>query len=95
MFPGQRKMQGRWFRSGTSLKCLMLVFFFSLFSLREKYKLKEREEIWHKIEELAKQNPQVGSSPQGASSLRAVAAGVLGNQPVSWICVGRRFVFVW
>lgn len=26
---------------------------------REKYKLKEREEIWHKIEQLAKQNPQV------------------------------------
>ncbi|XP_078144782.1 serine/threonine-protein phosphatase 2A 56 kDa regulatory subunit delta isoform [Centroberyx gerrardi] len=26
---------------------------------REKYKLKEREEIWHKIEELARQNPQV------------------------------------
>ncbi|XP_048061491.1 serine/threonine-protein phosphatase 2A 56 kDa regulatory subunit delta isoform isoform X3 [Megalobrama amblycephala] len=25
---------------------------------REKYKLKEREEMWHKIEELAKQNPQ-------------------------------------
>ncbi|KAJ8250582.1 hypothetical protein COCON_G00225040 [Conger conger] len=25
---------------------------------KEKYKLKEREEIWHKIEELAKQNPQ-------------------------------------
>lgn len=28
---------------------------------REKYKLKEREEIWHKIEELARQNPQVCS----------------------------------
>lgn len=28
-------------------------------SSREKYKLKEREEIWHKIEELARQNPQV------------------------------------
>lgn len=27
---------------------------------REKYKLKEREEVWHKIEELAQQNPQVG-----------------------------------
>uniref|UniRef100_A0A4W4G1E5 Serine/threonine protein phosphatase 2A regulatory subunit n=1 Tax=Electrophorus electricus TaxID=8005 RepID=A0A4W4G1E5_ELEEL len=26
---------------------------------KEKYKLKEREEIWHKIEELAKQNPQI------------------------------------
>lgn len=26
---------------------------------REKYKLKEREEIWHKIEQIAKQNPQV------------------------------------
>uniref|UniRef100_A0A8C9W643 Serine/threonine protein phosphatase 2A regulatory subunit n=1 Tax=Scleropages formosus TaxID=113540 RepID=A0A8C9W643_SCLFO len=25
---------------------------------KEKYKLKEREEIWHRIEELAKQNPQ-------------------------------------
>ncbi|XP_042288403.1 serine/threonine-protein phosphatase 2A 56 kDa regulatory subunit delta isoform isoform X2 [Thunnus maccoyii] len=25
---------------------------------KEKYKLKEREEIWHKIEELARQNPQ-------------------------------------
>ncbi|XP_039595044.1 serine/threonine-protein phosphatase 2A 56 kDa regulatory subunit delta isoform [Polypterus senegalus] len=25
---------------------------------KEKYKLKEREEIWHKIEELAQQNPQ-------------------------------------
>ncbi|KAK3573729.1 hypothetical protein QTP86_032087 [Hemibagrus guttatus] len=25
---------------------------------KEKYKLKEREEIWHKIEQLAKQNPQ-------------------------------------
>ncbi|TSK42127.1 Serine/threonine-protein phosphatase 2A 56 kDa regulatory subunit delta isoform [Bagarius yarrelli] len=26
---------------------------------KEKYKLKEREEIWHKIEALAKQNPQI------------------------------------
>ncbi|XP_041736596.1 serine/threonine-protein phosphatase 2A 56 kDa regulatory subunit delta isoform [Coregonus clupeaformis] len=26
---------------------------------KEKYKLKEREEVWHKIEELAKHNPQV------------------------------------
>ncbi|KAM4607109.1 serine/threonine-protein phosphatase 2A 56 kDa regulatory subunit delta isoform 1-T1 [Polymixia lowei] len=26
---------------------------------KEKYKLKEREEIWHKIEELARQNPQI------------------------------------
>ncbi|KAF4090110.1 hypothetical protein AMELA_G00048160 [Ameiurus melas] len=26
---------------------------------KEKYKLKEREEIWHKIEQLAKQNPQI------------------------------------
>ncbi|KAL3971592.1 thrombospondin type-1 domain-containing protein 4 [Sarotherodon galilaeus] len=25
---------------------------------KEKYKLKEREEVWHKIEELARQNPQ-------------------------------------
>lgn len=30
--------------------------------LREKYKFKEREEIWHKIEQLAKQNPQVKSA---------------------------------
>lgn len=31
---------------------------------REKYKLKEREEVWHKIEELARQNPQVDLSPR-------------------------------
>lgn len=28
---------------------------------REKLKLKERDEVWHKIEELARQNPQVVS----------------------------------
>lgn len=39
-----------------SLAYLKLSF---LFFIREKYKLKERDEMWHKIEELAKQNPQV------------------------------------
>lgn len=30
-------------------------------SCREKYKLKERDEVWMKIEHLARQNPQVGA----------------------------------
>ncbi len=39
-----------------------------LFFPREKYKLKEREEMWHKIEELAKQNPQVNTLPLAIKS---------------------------
>uniref|UniRef100_UPI003AB08ADA serine/threonine-protein phosphatase 2A 56 kDa regulatory subunit delta isoform isoform X1 n=1 Tax=Centroberyx gerrardi TaxID=166262 RepID=UPI003AB08ADA len=36
---------------------------------KEKYKLKEREEIWHKIEELARQNPQYMLYSDSAVSL--------------------------
>uniref|UniRef100_A0A672NMT6 Serine/threonine protein phosphatase 2A regulatory subunit n=1 Tax=Sinocyclocheilus grahami TaxID=75366 RepID=A0A672NMT6_SINGR len=35
---------------------------------KEKYKLKEREEMWYKIEALAKQNPQVNTLPLAIKS---------------------------
>lgn len=43
-----------------------------LFFPREKYKLKEREEMWHKIEDLAKQNPQVNTLPASNQKFKIV-----------------------
>lgn len=45
-----------------------------LLSFREKLKMKEREEAWVKIENLAKANPQVLSAERGAAASRVFVA---------------------
>lgn len=49
----------------------------SAFSLcRGRFRMKEREEMWQKIEELARLNPQVGSSRTLGQTRQEYAGGV-------------------
>lgn len=49
----------------------------SLSLCRGRFRMKEREEMWQKIEELARLNPQVGNSRALGQMRQEYAGGVL------------------